>query len=116
MDAVLDRVQLLRRADTPARDFSGGMKRRLSVAMSVVGEVDIVFLDGNCEGISCHQFFLAHYSFILLLYQVVCRFQMYGFNVAYKDPYVCVCVCEILQIRKSVSLLPTSVLSVITIK
>jgi ABC-type lipoprotein export system ATPase subunit len=43
---VLSKVQLLDRADDFARTFSGGMKRRLSVAMSTVGDVDLLFLDG----------------------------------------------------------------------
>ena len=43
---VLQKVQLGNRADSLARDFSGGMKRRLSVAMAMVGEVEVLFLDG----------------------------------------------------------------------
>jgi ABC-type multidrug transport system ATPase subunit len=43
---VLGRVQLLDRANDFAKHFSGGMKRRLSVAMSTVGDVDVLVLDG----------------------------------------------------------------------
>jgi ABC-type multidrug transport system ATPase subunit len=38
-------VGLLDRSESYAKDFSGGMKRRLAVAMSAVGEVDAIFLD-----------------------------------------------------------------------
>ncbi len=48
---VLDKVGLLQRADTYARDFSGGMKRRLAVAMSAVGDVDAIFLDEPTTGL-----------------------------------------------------------------
>lgn len=38
VNLVLARLQLLDRADSTAKNFSGGMKRRLSVAMATVGE------------------------------------------------------------------------------
>ncbi len=47
IDNVLKKVQLFDRANDFSRNFSGGMKRRLSVAMSTVGDVDVIFLDGN---------------------------------------------------------------------
>lgn len=47
IDAALSRVRLLERANTLAKDFSGGMKRRLSLAMSIVGQVEVLFLDGK---------------------------------------------------------------------
>lgn len=43
---VLTLVKLGDRANTLAKDFSGGMKRRLSAAMSIVGSVKVLFLDG----------------------------------------------------------------------
>lgn len=46
MDQVLAQVQLLDRCGDFARMYSGGMKRRLSVALSTVGDVQIIFLDG----------------------------------------------------------------------
>ncbi len=46
VDNVLNMVQLLDRSNNFAKQYSGGMKRRLSVAMSTVGDVDILFLDG----------------------------------------------------------------------
>ena len=44
---VLSVLGLLERANTLAMNFSGGMKRRLSAAMSIVGDVKILFLDGR---------------------------------------------------------------------
>ncbi len=45
VEGVLEKVELLDRADSFAVTFSGGMKRRLSVAMAIVGEVDVIFFD-----------------------------------------------------------------------
>ena len=47
VDNVLELVQLRERAEDFCRQFSGGMKRRLSVAMSTVGDVDVLFFDGK---------------------------------------------------------------------
>lgn len=47
VDQVLAQVQLLERCGDFARMYSGGMKRRLSVALSTVGDVQIIFLDGT---------------------------------------------------------------------
>jgi len=47
VDSVLNMVQLKERCNQFARQYSGGMKRRLSVAMSTVGDVEILFLDGK---------------------------------------------------------------------
>ncbi len=35
---------------TKAGDLSGGMRRRLSIAMSIVGNPPIIFMDGRCFG------------------------------------------------------------------
>ncbi len=51
VDSVLNMVQLKERADQFARQYSGGMKRRLSVAMSTVGDVEILFLDEPTTGL-----------------------------------------------------------------
>ena len=51
VDSVLAMVQLEERADHFARQYSGGMKRRLSVAMSTVGDVEILFLDEPTTGL-----------------------------------------------------------------
>lgn len=47
----LDDVELSHVKDVPAGTFSGGMKRRLSVAMSAVGDPRIVFLDEPTTGL-----------------------------------------------------------------
>ncbi|KAL6073062.1 ABC transporter, ATPbinding domain containing protein, variant 2 [Balamuthia mandrillaris] len=44
----LDSVGLLSVANNQVSGFSGGMKRRLSVAMSCIGNPKIIFLDGVC--------------------------------------------------------------------
>ena len=46
-EKVLSLVGLLDRKDTLAKNFSGGMKRRLSASMSIIGSVKVLFLDGN---------------------------------------------------------------------
>lgn len=51
IDRVLEKVQLLDRSSTFSKNFSGGMKRRLSVAMSTVGDVDVLFLDEPSTGL-----------------------------------------------------------------
>ncbi len=51
VDAVLGLVQLSDRADEFTAQYSGGMKRRLSVAMSTVGDVEILFLDEPSTGL-----------------------------------------------------------------
>lgn len=43
----LEDVQLLSKGDAEAGSFSGGMKRRLSVAVSLIGNPAVVYLDGE---------------------------------------------------------------------
>jgi ABC-type multidrug transport system ATPase subunit len=43
--ARLEDVQLTAWADAPSASYSGGMKRRLSVAIALIGSPQIVFLD-----------------------------------------------------------------------
>jgi ABC-type multidrug transport system ATPase subunit len=47
VDQILQQVQLLDRSSDFARMYSGGMKRRLSVALSTVGDVQIIVFDGK---------------------------------------------------------------------
>jgi ABC-type multidrug transport system ATPase subunit len=51
VDNVLELVQLSDRSSEFCRQYSGGMKRRLSVAMSTVGDVEILFLDEPTTGL-----------------------------------------------------------------
>ena len=44
VDTVLASVALLEDADQPVRNFSGGMKRRLSVGIAMIGTPQIIFL------------------------------------------------------------------------
>lgn len=43
--SLLTRLNLMDKADEPAGKLSGGMKRRLSIAMAVIGNPRVVFLD-----------------------------------------------------------------------
>eukprot|EP00164_Ancoracysta_twista_P000422 GFYU01000572.1.p1 GENE.GFYU01000572.1~~GFYU01000572.1.p1 ORF type:complete len:286 (+),score=101.33 GFYU01000572.1:113-859(+) len=51
VDAALDSVNLLNVSDKRAGAFSGGMKRRLSVAMSLIGDPKVVYLDEPSTGL-----------------------------------------------------------------
>lgn len=53
VNEALDSVNLLRSgfADKPASTYSGGMKRRLSVAISLIGHSTVVFLDEPSTGL-----------------------------------------------------------------
>ena len=46
---LLEIVGLHERKNSPAFNFSGGMKRRLSAAMSMIGDIKLLFLDGECD-------------------------------------------------------------------
>jgi len=51
VDLLLDVVGLKDRADSLAMTLSGGEKRRLGIAMSLVGQPDLVFLDEPTTGL-----------------------------------------------------------------
>jgi ATP-binding cassette subfamily A (ABC1) protein 3 len=51
VEALLRRMNLLEKADEPAGTLSGGMKRRLSIAMAVIGSPRVVFLDEPTTGL-----------------------------------------------------------------
>lgn len=48
---AIEEVKLSKFADFPSSSLSGGMKRRLSVAISLVGDPKIVFLDEPSTGL-----------------------------------------------------------------
>lgn len=48
---LLERLDLVDAADRPAKTYSGGMKRRLDLAMSLVAEPTILFLDEPTTGL-----------------------------------------------------------------
>jgi ABC-2 type transport system ATP-binding protein len=49
--ALLERFDLLEAANRPAATYSGGMRRRLDLAMGLVGEPRLVFLDEPTAGL-----------------------------------------------------------------
>ena len=51
IDRVLDLVELSGRKGTPALDLSGGMRRRLSLACTLVHEPKVLFLDEPTVGV-----------------------------------------------------------------
>jgi ABC-2 type transport system ATP-binding protein len=50
-DEVLERIDLTDAADRPVRTYSGGMRRRLDLAASMVGRPQVLFLDEPTTGI-----------------------------------------------------------------
>ncbi|MDX1689823.1 MAG: ATP-binding cassette domain-containing protein [Acidimicrobiia bacterium] len=50
-DEILERIDLLDAADRPVRTYSGGMRRRLDLAASMVGRPEVLFLDEPTTGI-----------------------------------------------------------------
>jgi ABC-2 type transport system ATP-binding protein len=50
-EEVLERIHLIEAADRPVRTYSGGMKRRLDLAASIVGRPEVLFLDEPTTGV-----------------------------------------------------------------
>ena len=51
VDALLEQVGLANAADRLTRGWSGGMRRRLDLAMALVGQPDVLFLDEPTVGL-----------------------------------------------------------------
>ena len=49
--ALLERFDLVAAAEKPAGTYSGGMQRRLDLAMTLVGDPDVIFLDEPTTGL-----------------------------------------------------------------
>ena len=50
-DELLETFNLAEAADRPAGEYSGGMRRRLDIAMSLVGDPQVIFLDEPTTGL-----------------------------------------------------------------
>jgi ABC-2 type transport system ATP-binding protein len=48
---ILERIRLGEAADRPVKTYSGGMKRRLDLAASIIGRPEILFLDEPTTGV-----------------------------------------------------------------
>lgn len=48
---VLERIHLTEAADRPVRTYSGGMRKRLDLAASIVGRPEVLFLDEPTTGV-----------------------------------------------------------------
>ncbi|HET6742382.1 MAG TPA: ATP-binding cassette domain-containing protein, partial [Kribbella sp.] len=51
VDNLLERFDLAESADQPAATYSGGMRRKLDLAMTLVGDPQIIFLDEPTTGL-----------------------------------------------------------------
>lgn len=51
IDVMLDKLQLSKKRNVPSEKLSGGMKRKLSLAIALIGSSKIVILDEPTSGI-----------------------------------------------------------------
>ena len=62
VDAKIAETGLTEYADRNAGTYSGGNKRKLSLAIAMIGEPSIVFLDGNNFILLCCHYFYTYFS------------------------------------------------------
>ena len=53
-EQLLAKVQLSKDADKPVGQYSGGMRRRVSVAVSLIGNPSVIFLDEPTSGLDSY--------------------------------------------------------------
>ncbi|MER5495264.1 ATP-binding cassette domain-containing protein [Streptomyces sp. NPDC002454] len=53
-DELLERFSLTEAADRPSRTYSGGMRRRLDLAASMIGRPEVLYLDEPTTGLDPH--------------------------------------------------------------
>ena len=67
VDAMLKRMALWNYRDKLAGDYSGGNKRKLSVAIALLGDPKVLYLDEPSTGMDAHSRRLAAASTIFLI-------------------------------------------------
>ncbi|MGE3807496.1 MAG: ABC transporter ATP-binding protein, partial [Gemmataceae bacterium] len=80
VDEVLASIGLSERASTRAREFSGGMKRRLNLGMALVHEPRLLLLDEPTTGVDPHS--------RLNIFEEVRRLHAAGITIVYTSHYM----------------------------
>jgi ABC-2 type transport system ATP-binding protein len=80
VEYCLEVCHLQKYADKPAKDYSGGLKRRLNLAIGLLGEPKILYLDEPTVGIDTRS-----RSFIL---ELIKQFRADGVTVIYTSHYL----------------------------